>query len=91
MPPEPNADPDVEANAAAWDCIPGSEAACFDRISSRIERKRGFSVRESGVGGILEVVPMDRDWEVGDVGRRVRMCEVDGDIGFGKTYCARQC
>lgn len=51
-----------------------------------MERKRGFSIKESGVGGSLEVVPIERLWEVGDDGRRVRMCEFDGDVGLGKTY-----
>jgi hypothetical protein len=53
----------------------------------RIDRKRGFSVRESGVGGILVVVPRKRLGEGGEVGRRVRRCVVEGEEGCGKTYC----
>lgn len=86
MPPEPNAEPDVDANAAACDWSPGSSAACLERTSSRREIKRGFSVKESGVGGIWEVVPIERAGDGGDVRRRVRMCEVAGGFGFGKTY-----
>ena len=52
---------------------------------SRMLRKWGFEEKESGVGGSLEVVPIDRFWEGGEVGRSVRMCE-DGWEGFGKTY-----
>lgn len=51
-----------------------------------MERKRGFSIRESGVGGTFEVVPMERDGERGSVARKVRMCDVEGDSGLGKTY-----
>jgi len=39
----------------------------------RIERKCGFSVKESGVGGILVVVPIERVVEGGSVGNRVRI------------------
>jgi len=55
----------------------------LERTSLRIERKCGFSEKESGVGGILEVVPIERFCEGGDVGRRVKMCE---DAVRGKTY-----
>lgn len=39
----------------------------------RMERKCGFSVKESGVGGILVVVPIERFWEGGSVDKRVRI------------------
>jgi hypothetical protein len=87
IPPEPKAEPEVDANAAAWDWIPGSEAAWSFRTDWRRKRKWGFSVRESGVGGILEVVPIERLGEGGEVGRRERMEDVDGDVGLGWTYC----
>ncbi len=45
----------------------------------------GFSVRESGVGGILVVVPIAREGVGGWVGRRVRICDW-GLVGEGKTY-----
>lgn len=51
-----------------------------------MERKCGFSVKESGVGGTFVVVPIERYWEGGSVGKRVRIWEVDGDDGFGKMY-----
>jgi hypothetical protein len=46
-------------------------------------------VRESGVGGILVVVPIERLREGGFVERRVRICDVDGEVGLGKTYYER--
>jgi len=49
-------------------------------------RKRGFSVRESGVGGILEVVPIESVADGGEVGRRERIW-VFGRLGFGWMYC----
>jgi hypothetical protein len=49
-------------------------------------RKCGFSVKESGVGGSLFVIPIERVWEGGSVGRRVRICEVVGEGGLGKAY-----
>ena len=79
----------MEANAAAWPCTQGSEAECWERTDCRIERKRGFSARESGVGGILVVVPTERLRDGGFVGRRVRICDVDGEDGLGKTYYER--
>jgi hypothetical protein len=89
MPPEPKAEPAVDAKAAAWPCTMGSSAAYWRRTSLSRVRKRGFSVRESGVGGIFVVVPTESLWEGGSVGRRVRICEVVGDDGLGKTYWAR--
>jgi hypothetical protein len=50
-----------------------------------MERKFGFSVNESGVGGILVVVPMARFVDGGDFGRRERIC-VFGEV-VGWTYC----
>lgn len=38
-----------------------------------MRRKVGFSVRESGVGGMRVVVPIAREGVGGVVGRRVRM------------------
>jgi hypothetical protein len=73
MPPEPRAEPDVEAKAAAWLCIMGSSLAWRRRTSLRIERKCGFSIKESGVGGIFVVVPIERFVEGGSVGKRVRI------------------
>ena len=43
-------------------------------------------MKESGVGGIFEVVPMERDGEGGSVGRRDKMCDVDGEAALGTTY-----
>jgi hypothetical protein len=54
-------------------------------------RKCGFSVRESGVGGSFVVVPIDKVWEGGSVGKRARIWEVIGDDGLGKTYWGRYC
>lgn len=85
MPPDPKAEPEVEANAEAWDWIPGSSAACLERTSLRMERKRGFSEKVSGVGGSLEVVPIERFCDGGDVGMSAKMCE-DEDVELGKTY-----
>jgi hypothetical protein len=51
-----------------------------------MERKCGFSVKESGVGGIAVVVPIASLWEGGSVGRRLRVYEFDVDVGLGKTY-----
>jgi hypothetical protein len=50
-----------------------------------MERKCGFSEKESGVGGNLEVVPTARFGEGVDVESRVKMCE-DGDVELRKTY-----
>lgn len=49
--------------------------------------KRGFSIREEGVGGRAVVLPMERLGEGGEVGRRVRRCVVEGEEGCGKAYC----
>lgn len=87
MPPDPNAEPEDDAKAAAWPATIGSEAACWDRTSFSMERKRGFSVRESGVGGICVVVPRERFTEGGEVGRRESRWAVEGEDGCGKTYC----
>ncbi len=76
----------MDAKAAAWPCTIGSEAACSRRTSWRMERKCGFSVKESGVGGIAVVVPIASLWEGGSVGRRLRVYEFDVDVGLGKTY-----
>lgn len=46
----------------------------------------GFSVRESGVGGMAAVVPRARRGLGGVVGRRERMC-VEGEEGEGWIYC----
>jgi hypothetical protein len=78
-------EPDVDAKAIACDCTHGSSAAWLLRTSWRMERKRGFSVREVGLGGSWEVVPTERFWEGGDVGRKVKMCE-EVAAGFGRTY-----
>lgn len=86
MPPEPSAEPEVEANARACDCAPGSEAAWAESTAERMVRKCGLVVRESGVGGRAVVVPMARDGVGGVVGRRVRRWEVVGAWGLGKTY-----
>jgi hypothetical protein len=51
-----------------------------------MERKCGFSVKESGVGGILVVVPIERFWEGGSVDKRVRIWEFVGGDGLGKMY-----
>jgi hypothetical protein len=51
----------------------------------RIVRKCGFSVKESGVGGTFVVVPIERVCEGGSMGSRVRICEVVGEEGLGKT------
>lgn len=48
--------------------------------------KWGFSVRESGVGGIVGVVPIARSGLGGVVGRRVRMW-VAGCVGWGNMCC----
>lgn len=50
-----------------------------------MERNFGFSVRESGVGGILVVVPIARLSVGGSVGRRVRICD-GAEEGDGKIY-----
>ena len=87
MPPEPRAEPDVEAKAAAWPWTIGSSAACTRSTSLRIVRKCGFSVKESGVGGTFVVVPIERVCEGGSTGSSVRICEVVGEEGLGKTNC----
>jgi len=52
-----------------------------------MRRKVGFSVRESGVGGRVVVVPMAREGVGGWVGRRVRMWEEwERERGSGKMY-----
>lgn len=43
-------------------------------------------MKESGVGGIFDEVPMERDGEGGSVGRRDKMCDVEGEAWLGKTY-----
>jgi hypothetical protein len=79
-------DPDVLAKAAACPCTIGSSAAWRRRTSWRMERKRGFSVRESGVGGSWVVVPIARPADGDSVGRRVRIWDFEGEAGLGKTY-----
>jgi hypothetical protein len=54
-----------------------------------MERNMGFSVRESGVGGILVVVPIERLSVGGLVERKVRMCEGVVLFCLGKTYYGR--
>jgi hypothetical protein len=39
----------------------------------RIDRKWWFSVKESGVGGSFVVVPIERFWEGGSVGKSERI------------------
>ena len=51
-----------------------------------MERNRGFSVSESGVGGIAVVVPIARSAVGGSVGRRDRMCAEPREPFSGKTY-----
>jgi hypothetical protein len=77
----------VDAKAAAWACTHGSPVAWLRSTSCRIVRKRGFSIRESGVGGSLLVLPIARLLDGGDVGSSVRMCDVEEDSGSGKTCC----
>lgn len=76
----------MEAKAAAWDCRPGSEVAWRERTELRMERNLGLGSREEGVGGRALVVPIERLGEGGVVGRKVRMCDVVGEDGLGKTY-----
>lgn len=66
-----------------------SSKACSETTECRIFRKAGFSVKESGVGGMTEVVPMARDgllsWRGGASGRRDRACWFN-DLGSGCMY-----
>lgn len=39
------------------------------------------------MGGILDVVPIARFGEGGEVGRRERIEDVVGEVGLGWTYC----
>lgn len=48
------------AKARAWEITSGSAWACCSRTELRTRRKRGFSVKERGVGGRAVVVPMER-------------------------------
>lgn len=51
----------------------------------RIDRNLVFALRESGVGGTFAVVPIATDGVGGEVGRKVRICDV-GLLGSSKTY-----
>lgn len=51
----------------------GSLCAFSAITESTVLRKSGFSEKESGAGGSLEVVPMDSSWVGGSVGRRDRV------------------
>lgn len=51
-----------------------------------MELNFGFSVTESGVGGIEVVVPIASSGVGGLVGRRERMCDVPREEELGKTY-----
>jgi hypothetical protein len=55
--PDRNADPAVEAIAAAWAMTVGSWYACFASTSCKTVRSFGFSVKEAEVGGSSLVVP----------------------------------
>lgn len=86
MPPDPKADPEEDANAAACPRMIGSCEACCRITSCIMRRKVGFSVTEVGVGGMAIVVPISREGVGGLVERRVRIWEAKGDR-LGKTYC----
>jgi len=64
--------PACEAYAAAWAWTPGSRVACWRRTECRMVRKGGFSWNVEGVGGIVDVRPMERFGFGGFVGRYVR-------------------
>jgi len=67
--------------------MPGSLHAYSFNTSCSIGRNLGFSLKVEGVGGRVVVVPMERERVGGSVGRRVRMCVVEGACLSGKTYC----
>ena len=75
----------MEARAAAWDWIWGSDGAWRARTVERIVVKWSFCLKVGGLGGSLEVVPMARVGLGGDVGRRVRRWEV-GVVGSSNMY-----
>jgi len=58
---------------AAWAMTSGSCVAWSCTTEFRTSRKCGFSVKVSGVGGRVVVVPIARWVFGGEVGRRVRM------------------
>lgn len=77
-------DPDVDAIARACEITYGSLCECFASTECRMERKLGFSTRESGVGGSWAVVPI-ASWALGgEVGSRVRRWLLK-DRSSGKT------
>ena len=57
MPPDPNAEPELEAMAWAWDITPSSWKACWARTEERMVRKLRLAEKVSGavVGGIVVV------------------------------------
>ena len=67
--------------------MPGSVCAWIFSTDWRMSRNFGFSVRESGVGGILVVAPIAREAFTGSSGSRERMLL----LPLGWTYCICQC
>jgi hypothetical protein len=64
--------PPGEEKKAASACTSGSLRASAARTLCRSERKEGFVVKLSGVGGRVVVVPRARVGLAGSVGRRER-------------------
>lgn len=83
---EPRETPPEEANAPAWAWTSGSEWACSAITAWRIFENLGFSWRESGVGGIVELLPRAISGVGGSVGRSERILSPLKDFWFGKTY-----
>lgn len=69
----------------ACDLASGSSCACAEKTDSSVWRKRGFSVKEPGVGGSLVVVPIAWAGVVGEVGRSDKTWLLSWDV-FGNTY-----
>lgn len=57
MPPDPSAEPEVEAMACAWEITPLSSKAFWARTEDRMVRKLRFAEKVSGaaVGGSVVV------------------------------------
>lgn len=66
--------------------LSGSSCACFEITSCRIFKNPGFSLKDSGAGGNLDVIPMGTLGFVGLDGKRDKRWLSPETASFGKTY-----
>lgn len=83
-PPELRLAPEVDIITWAWEILSGSSCAWLEITSCKMFKKPGFSLKDCGVGGSWDVIPMARSGFVGFVGRKERIWPLAPS--FGNTY-----